>query len=239
MRSVVGVVVLAVVLYVAGAVAWAEARLTRRVAEAHQRLATLDYELDDDIDSARTALARLPIPGSAVEDVQRHRATVAYWLARYDSLAELTRASGPQAPRDPQVLLIAANAAFRAADPQNIERKAAIERLDTVAQAYADVLRKAPEQIEAAYNYELVTRMRDTFAKTQGKGAARKPAPKTEVAKANVSVDLPAGPTVHGRPGGPPEGTDMSDFKTITPMRYDEREEQSDPGRGKDIRRKG
>jgi hypothetical protein len=31
----------------------------------------------------------------------------------------------------------------------------------------------------------------------------------------------------------------MSDFKTITPMRYDEREEQSDPGRGKDIRRKG
>jgi hypothetical protein len=236
-------VVLAVVLYVAGAVAWAEARLTRRVAEAHQRLATLDYELDDDIDSARTVLARLPVPGSAAEDVLRHRATVAYWLARYDSLAQLTRASGPQAPRDPQVLLIAANAAFRAADAHNIERKAAIERLDTVAQAYADVLRKAPEQIEAAYNYELVTRMRDTLAKAQGKAAARKPAPKTETASANarpgIRDDLPAGPTVHGRPGGPPEGTDMSDFKTITPMRYDEREEQSDPGRGKDIRRKG
>jgi hypothetical protein len=54
-----------------------------------------------------------------------------------------------------------------------------------------------------------------------------------------VSVDLPTGPTVHGRPGGPPEGTDMSDFKTITPMRYDEREEQMDPGRGKELRRKG
>jgi hypothetical protein len=31
----------------------------------------------------------------------------------------------------------------------------------------------------------------------------------------------------------------MSDFKTITPMRYDEREEQMDPGRGKEFRRKG
>jgi hypothetical protein len=31
----------------------------------------------------------------------------------------------------------------------------------------------------------------------------------------------------------------MSDFKTISPMRYDEREEQMDPGKGKVIRRKG
>ena len=28
----------------------------------------------------------------------------------------------------------------------------------------------------------------------------------------------------------------MSDFKTISPMRYDEREEQMDPGRGKELR---
>jgi hypothetical protein len=54
-----------------------------------------------------------------------------------------------------------------------------------------------------------------------------------------VSVDLPAGPTIHGRPGGPPEGESMGDFKTVTPMRYDEREEQMDPGRGQKIQRKG
>jgi hypothetical protein len=44
---------------------------------------------------------------------------------------------------------------------------------------------------------------------------------------------------VHGLPGGPPEGVPMSDFKTISPMRYDEREEQMDPGKGKVLRRKG
>ena len=52
-------------------------------------------------------------------------------------------------------------------------------------------------------------------------------------------VDLPVGPTIHGRPGGPPESESMSDFKTVTPMRYDEREEQMDPGKGQKIQRKG
>ena len=53
------------------------------------------------------------------------------------------------------------------------------------------------------------------------------------------SVDLPAGPTIHGNPGGPPDETPMGDFKTVTPMRYDEREEQMDPGRGQKLQRKG
>ena len=72
------------------------------------------------------------------------------------------------------------------------------------------------------------------LAKAPGRGL-----PKQGEKTASVSIDLPTGPTVHGRPGGPPEGTEMSDFKTLTPMRYDEREEQMDPGRGKEIRRKG
>jgi len=54
-----------------------------------------------------------------------------------------------------------------------------------------------------------------------------------------AAIDLPSGPTLHGNPGGPPPEIPMSDFKTVTPMRYDEREEQMDPGRGKEIKRKG
>ena len=103
-------------------------------------------------------------------------------------------------------------------------------------QQYADVLRKDPTYSDAAYNYELVSKMRDTLAKGPAKPSAKDK--KAERAQ-SVSIDLPTGPTIHGHPGAPPEGTAMSDFKTITPMRYDEREEQMDPGRGKEIKRKG
>jgi len=237
MKSLVGGTILAVVLFVVAAAAWTEAQLTRRVAEAHRRLATLHYDATDDIDDAVTVFNRLPWPqGESSGDVRRHRATVSYWMVRYDSLAEIPMATGQEQVNDPQLLLVAANAAFRNSTPQVGDRKAAVERLDTVIQQYADVLRKDPRQNEAAFNYEFVSRMRDTLAKGPARPSAKDKKPeKVE----SVSVDLPSGPTVHGRPGAPPEGTPMSDFKTITPMRYDEREEQMDPGRGKEIKRKG
>jgi hypothetical protein len=52
------------------------------------------------------------------------------------------------------------------------------------------------------------------------------------------SVDLPAGPTIHGRPGGPPPDIPGDQFRTIAPMPYEEREE-SDPGRGPAPQRRG
>jgi hypothetical protein len=238
MKSMLGGTILALLLFVVAAACWSEAQVTRRVAEAHRRLATLHYDAEDDIDGAVTVFNRLPWPGGeGPGDVKRHRATVSYWMVRYDSLAEIPLATGQQAVNDPSLLLLAANAAYRNAAPQVGDRKAAVERLDTVVQQYADVLRKDPGNADAAYNYEFVSKMRDTLAKGPAKGAPKdnRKAGKPEL----VSVDLPSGPTVHGRPGAPPEGTPMSDFKTVTPMRYDEREEQMDPGRGKEIKRKG
>jgi hypothetical protein len=238
MKSAFAGLLVAVLLFAAGAVCWSQAQATRRLAGAHQRLATLHYDLDDEPEGMETILSRLPWPAGTVrDDVQRHRAIVTYWLSRYDSLTDTISGTGNPAPTDPALLFVAANAAFRASAPQSVDRRSAVERLDSVIQAYADVLRKDPTYADAAFNYEFVARLRDVIAKTPPGRAARdrRAAPKAE----DVSVDLPSGPTVHGRPGGPPEGTAMSDFKTITPMRYDEREEQTDPGRGNKIRRRG
>src|SRR6476661_1830028 len=153
MKSMVGGTILAVVLFVVAAACWNEAKVTRRVAEAHRRLATLHYDAEDDIDSAVTVFNRLPWPGGeGPSDVRRHRATVSYWMVRYDSLAELPLATGQQAVNDPSLLLVAANAVF---------------------QQYAEVLRKDPNAADAAFNYEFVSKMRDTLAKSPAKGSPR------------------------------------------------------------------
>jgi hypothetical protein len=241
MKSAFAGLLVAVALLAAGTLSWNQARATRRLADSHQRLAILQYELPDDDEGVSTVVSRLPGPAATLhEDEQRYRATVNYWLARYESLTELTAGTGAPAPSDPAILLLAANAAFRSSAPQGPDRRAAIERLDGVIQGYADVLRKDPSYADASYNYEFVVRLRDALAKAPPPGRNprdRKPSSKAPMEE--LTVDLPAGPTIHGRPGGPPEGTDMSDFKTITPMRYDEREEQTEPGRGQTIRRKG
>lgn len=246
MKSVLTGGILAVVLFVAAAASWGEARMARGISEAHRRLATLHYDADDNLDQVSTIWNRVPWPGGASGgDVQRQRATVSYWRAQYQSLNDLTQVTGAQALTDPAMLFVAANASFRASMPEMGDRKGAVSRLDTVVQAYADVLRRDPNATDAAYNYEYVSRLRDEFAKAPARPTAkdlkaqREMAIKAAADAGSVSVDLPAGPTIHGRPGGPPEGTDMSDFKTISPMRYDEREEQMDPGRGKEFRRKG
>jgi len=239
MKTVTVRIVLAVVLFVVGAACWSEAQLTRRVAEAHRRLATLHYDGDDDIGNAGRLWNRLPWPaGSSEGDVQRHRATVSYWLSRYDSLTDRSLATGARALTDPQMLLMAANASWRAVPPPATDPRATAARLDAVSQAYADVLRRGQSAADAAFNYEFVSSVRDALAKATL--SKRQPVKGKTVEKPeHASVDLPAGPTVHGRPGGPPEGTDMGDFQTISPMRYDEREEQADPGDGKAIKRKG
>src|SRR5438477_3335059 len=173
MRSVVGGLVLAVLLFAAGALSWSEAAATRRVAQSHLRLATLHYDADEDAaDKPNSLLERLPGMGSLADDVDRHNATVAYWLARYQSLADPSGANGGgPAPEDPTLLFVAANAQFRASAPRTADAKIAIERLDGVIQAYADVLRRDPSLSDAAYNYEFVARLRDTIARE--KPAAR------------------------------------------------------------------
>ena len=185
-----------------------------------------------------TVFNRLPWPGGeGRHDIRRHRATVSYWMVRYDSLRRAP--DGDRCSRrstDPSLLLVAANAAFRNSAPQVGDRKAAVERLDAVIQRYADVLRKDPNSADAAYNYEFVSKMRDTLAKAPRERIAQR----QEGGEARTGQRRSASRTDGPRTAGcAARGHADERLQDLTPMRYDEREEQMDPGRGKEIKRKG
>ena len=231
-RTVIVRMLLAGVLFAAAWLSWSEARLVARVADARQEMATLQFQIDDSLTPSASLSDYLPgEAGSLSDDIRRIRARVTYWLGSYDEVIEERSEEV-----DPELLLTTANAAFRAsrrgpAAPQQEQ----VQRLDGVLQAYAAVLKAAPRHVEASYNYEYVSRVRDQIAsRVPGKTTAA-PA----VALRPRSGDLPDGNTIHGRPGGPPPDAKTEEFQVIAPMEYGDREAQPEATPGGKIERKG
>ena len=198
----------------AGAYAsWAEAGRAARAADASERIATLQFpEVADGVDAATTA-------------------TVAYWLGQYGRVTADT-ASGES---DAHVLRTAANAAFRAYEREPGAGPAAVQRLDGVLQAYASALKASARDVDAAYNYEYVARLRDAVARAKGKPSKGAPVAPPAI----VAGDLPAGPTIHGRPGAPPPDATMEELQMLAPMEYGDREAQPEATPGGKRERKG
>ena len=139
-----------------------------------------------------------------------------YWQGDYEEFIKT---------EDPNLKMLAADASYRAMRAQGGTWQLVSARLDAIAKRYADVLREHPENEDAAYNYEFVVRLRAAVAGTRQAIPALDPAA--------------SGLTVHGTPGGPPEGSDQKKFKMIVPMRPDERMEAEEAGRGAQKMRKG
>jgi hypothetical protein len=193
---------------------WSEARLAARMGDATQQIATLRHsEVDRELDAGTTA-------------------TVSYWLGQYGGITADTNT----AESDAHVLRTVANAAFRESERDPIAGSAAVQRLDGVLQAYASALKASPRDVEAAYNYEFVARLRDQIARAP-QGKPLKPAPAPSLAKA--AGDLPMGPTIHGRPGAPPPEAKMEDLQMLAPMEYGDREAQPEATPGAKRERKG
>jgi hypothetical protein len=165
------------------------------------------------------------------DDVRIAKATVAYWLGRYGAVA----ADPTDGEADATILLTAANAAYREAQRDPAVGPAAVQRLDGVLQAYASALKASPRNVEAAYNYEYVARIRDQVARSpQGRIAGS-----TAASGPVMGGDLPAGPTIHGGPGAPPPDAKMEELQTIAPMEYGDREAQPEATPGAKRERKG
>ncbi|MGE0864630.1 MAG: hypothetical protein AB7P34_12085 [Vicinamibacterales bacterium] len=230
----------ALVFFAGGWLSWSEARLAARVADARQQIATLQFQIDDTLAPAASISDYLPAEsGSLSDDIRRIRARVAYWIGGYDQVI-----GEPSEVVDPEVLLTTANAAFRASEREtSAPQQEQVQRLDGVLQSYAAVLKAAPRHVEAAYNYEYVSRVRDQVA---SRVAGRKPAVPAPTRPAPArstgsrqAGDLPGGNTIHGRPGGPPPEAKTEEFQVIAPMEYGDREAQPEATPGGKVQRKG
>jgi len=237
MKSIIVPAVLAVVLAAAGFAFWTMGKAEERLADAHRELAMLQYA-DASAESDRTLGApslvqRVGWSGvNGQVDARYLRATADYWQTQYPALEPKRDASGVITETDPDVLMLAANASFRLSQSEG-DRTSAVRKLDAVVKSYADVLKNASAPSDAAYNYEYAIRMRDALAKARQAGAP-KPAAAAAAAKAaaDSESDLPAGPTLHGRPGGPPAKSDMAQFKIVIPKRGEERKDDPQAGKG-------
>lgn len=232
MRTVITRLLIAVVLAIAAWLSWSESKVAAQVADAKQDIATLNHDNLDAL-TPRAALSDY-LPGDRrrlSDDVRIARATVAYWLGRYGAVAADTSESAV----DADILLAAANAAFREAQRDPAVGPAAVQRLDGVLQAYASALKASPRHTEAAYNYEYVARIRDQVARSPQGRIARSPAAAGPV----MGGDLPAGATIHGGPGAPPPDAKMEELQMIAPMEYGDREAQPEATPGGKRERKG
>jgi hypothetical protein len=254
MKSVAVPLVAAVVLALAGGAFWVVGDTETRIADMHKRLATLHYdEAESEGEAVEQSLGlerRVPMVGRVAEtDVRDTRASAGYWRSDYAAIAPRRDANGVVTETDPAILFLSANAAFRASQAAT-DRAELVRRLDTVVKSYGEVLKTeagtcgtdadvcGTRAMDAAYNYEYAIRAREALAR--GRAAAGKNAAARAALKAgDDETDLPSGPTLHGRPGGPPPATEMSQFKIVIPKRGEERKDAPDAGKGGQKIRKG
>lgn len=255
MKSAFGPFLAAIVLVIAGGALWLAGHTETQLAGVHKQLATLHYaDAQSEGDAIEQGLGferRVPLLGKAADtDARDARAAAGYWRTDYGAIAPQKDANGLVTETDPAILLLSANAAFRGSQaiPDRLDT---VRRLDTVVKSYAEVMKAqgsacATSQpacearaMDAAYNYEYAIRTRDAFARARNaplKTAARASA---KAAATTEDSDLPAGPTLHGKPGAPPAAVDMNQFKIVIPKRGEERKDAPDAGKGGQKIRKG
>lgn len=243
MRVVLGPALVAVVLFGAGAVCWRAGELEARMANAHEGLAMLQYGPVADeyggIEASVGFAGRLPwVTDTLLSEIHQRRASADYWRSQYDTLIVKRDNSGDVEEEDPAILLLAANAEFRASQRHAGDRQAVLRGLDATLKTYGDVLRKDPGNVDAAYNYEYIARLRSTIAKDRPGSPPRRDRTPTTHPQIVTAGDLPTGRTIHGAPGAPPI-TDMEQFKIHIPVRPDERPGGIEGGEGAELERKG
>ena len=133
---------------------------------------------------------------------------------RYDALEAPRDASGATVEQEPALLSVSANAAYRSGQrASGGDRQAMLRQLDAALKSYTNLLKKNGADVDAAYNYEFVARLRDTLSKSRPQPGRREDSDAHKSRAVVMAGNLPEGRTLHGDPGAPPPATDMTQFK--------------------------
>jgi hypothetical protein len=224
----VGSLVVVILLLAGGEVFRRTATFEDALSTAQEQLTTQNPADSPAQDDARVAplVAALPVVGPPIRtDLRRQRALAAYWRGDYSG-ADLSSPRNGEAPdgqpADATIRFIAANAMLRDLARQPGNSQALVRGLDAVLKAYVSVLEVDPNAVDAAYNYEFVSRLRGAAAAGRGSG-----------------IKMPLESSMNGDKGSPPPQTKPNEFNIIVPLSPEERQEQFEPGAGGVPRRKG
>lgn len=201
----------------------------RGIIRAEQNIGTLDYrEAEARLRTVERVFAfgsRFPWVGRDPLDALGARlAQLDYWQREYPQL--VTQQANPSetaGPHSGDLQLVVAHAIYRTGQSQAKDRATALRALDASIKAYENVLGHGTHRPEAAYNYELLLRLRDAVEER------RKP-------------PLPSSPNESFGRGGSPlmeEESEATTFKTYTPLESEERRKGAEAGKVPPKARKG
>ena len=213
MRATIACAIVAVVLALFGFAFLGVARLEGHMADAGQRLSTLQYE------SAQESLAGagqyadhsrfVPFLGTdARQEIRAREAAVQYWQRRYDVV--LPTGAEPVAAVDEEnveLQLVVANSEFRVKQTEFKDKASTVKALEESAAGYLTVLKNNTWHPDAAYNYEYIIRLRDQAAK----GSQPPPPQKNEEESDN------------GESGAPTPATSQEGFQIYIPLEQGEK----------------
>lgn len=228
-RTLFGYLLLAAALALAAVVLRTAGRMERQLAEADQAMAMVNlgdaarrYET---VAAALGPFERIPWVLRGTRDtVVARQAAVAYWRGRYRELVDAyTQPNSPNMAGNIDLQFVVANADYRSVQQPGTNRDLALGTLDHAIGVYRRLLEGDDAHEDAAFNYELMVRLRNEIA-------------------AGDEVPEFSRPNVPGNPGDPMEEEEMEDVQIYVPRdSLIDPDESEDPtiGEGAPIRRRG
>jgi hypothetical protein len=213
MRSTIGLAIAAIVLGLLGVAFLRVARLEGSMADAGQRLSTLQYDLaQESLTEAEKYAGQarfVPWLGSdARQEIRARQAAIQYWQRQYDTV--LPAGAEPVAAVDEEnveLQLVVANSAYRVSQKQFKDKASTVKVLEEAAAGYVTVLKNNTWHPDAAFNYEYMIRLRDAAAK-----GSQPPPPKENEEESD-----------NGESGAPTPATSQEGFQIYIPLEQGEK----------------